>query len=81
MEANILALEAQTRNLTLGGRWKDLSLATGIREWSGENNAKPVLDFLGQVDQCARVSNWSDEDKVNIIKAKLTGSALHFVNG
>jgi hypothetical protein len=32
------------------------------------------------VDQCATVSNWSDEDKVNIIKAKLTGNALQFVN-
>jgi hypothetical protein len=32
MEAKILALEAQIRNLTLGGRWKDLSLAIGIRE-------------------------------------------------
>jgi hypothetical protein len=81
MEAKIAALEAQIRNLTLGGRWKDLSLAAGIREWSGENNAKPVSDFLAQVDQCARVSNWSEEDKVNIIKAKLTGGALRFVNG
>jgi hypothetical protein len=33
------------------------------------------------VDQYARVSNWSDEDKVNIINVKLTGSALQFVNG
>jgi hypothetical protein len=35
MEAKILALEAQIRNLTLGVRWKDLSLTAGNREWSG----------------------------------------------
>jgi hypothetical protein len=81
MEAKILALEAQIRNLTLGGRCKNLSLATGIWEWSGKNNAKSVLHFLAQVDHCARVSNWSDEDKANIIKAKLMGSARLFVNG
>jgi hypothetical protein len=26
-------------------------------------------------------SNWSDQDKVDIIKAKLTGNALQFVHG
>jgi hypothetical protein len=68
MEAKVLALEAQIINLTLGGRWKDLSLAAGIREWSGENNAKPVSDFLAQVDQCARVSNWRMKTKLILLK-------------
>jgi hypothetical protein len=77
MEAKILALEAQIRNLTLGGRWKDLSLAAGIREWSGESNAKPVADIW---------LKWTNVpgsaiDQVNIVKAKLTDSALQFVNG
>jgi hypothetical protein len=48
---------------------------------TGENNAEPVSDFVPQVDQCARVSNWSGEDKANIIKGKITGSAWQFVKG
>ncbi|PNF29642.1 hypothetical protein B7P43_G16386 [Cryptotermes secundus] len=58
----------------------DLSLATSIREWSGQSQEKPVTEFLAQVEQYARVSNWSEEDMVNIIKAKLTGGDSQFVN-
>jgi hypothetical protein len=36
---------------------------------------------LAQVEQCAKVSCWSSEDQVNIIKAKLGGEALQFVTG
>ena len=81
MEARIAQLEEQLRGLTIGVKTKDLSLATSIREWTGQAKAKPVSEFLAQIEQCARVSNWSERDIVDILKAKLTGEALQFVNG
>ncbi|XP_023708597.1 uncharacterized protein LOC111865092 [Cryptotermes secundus] len=81
MEKRIAQLEQQLKGLTIGVKTKDLSLATSIREWNGQSQAKPVTEFLAQVEQCARVSNWSEEDVVNIIKAKLTGEARQFVDG
>jgi hypothetical protein len=58
------------KGLTTGVKTKDLSLAASIREWSGQAQAKPVTEFLMQIEQC-----------VNILKAKLTGEARQFVNG
>ena len=81
MEARIAQLEQQLKGLTIGVKTKDLSLATGIKDWSGQSQTKPVTEFLTQIEQCARLSNWSDEDKVNIVKAKLTGEARQFING
>jgi hypothetical protein len=75
MEAKIALLEQQLKSFTLGGKFKDLSLAASIREWNGSTNSRSVSEFLAQV------SNWSDVDLVNIVKAKLTGEALLFVNG
>jgi hypothetical protein len=79
-EGRLALLEQQLQNLSLGGRFKDLSLASSIREWSGNEKGKSVNEFLTQVEQCARVSNWTSEDQVNIIKAKLCGEALQFLN-
>jgi hypothetical protein len=42
---------------------------------------KPVKKCLAQFQQCANFSNWFIENLVNIIKAKLCGEALQFVNG
>jgi hypothetical protein len=81
MEAKIALLEQQLKSLTLGGKFKDLSLAARIREWNGSANSRSVSEFLAQVENCAEVSNWSDVDLVNIVKAKLTGEALLSVNG
>jgi hypothetical protein len=80
MEARIAQLEQLLKGLTLGVKTKDLSLAASIKEWNGQANAKPVTEFLTQVEQCARVSNWGEDDVVNILKAKLTGEARQFVN-
>jgi hypothetical protein len=80
MEARIAQLEQQLKGLMIGFKTKDLSLAASIREWRGQSNAKPVLEFLTQVELYARVSNWEENDIVNIIKAKLTGEAWQFVN-
>jgi hypothetical protein len=69
------------KGLTIGVKTRDLSLAASIKEWSGQSQAKPVTEFLTQIEQCARVSNWDHDDIVNILKAKLTGEARQFVNG
>jgi hypothetical protein len=42
---------------------------------------KPVKKRLEQFQQCAKFSNWFIEDLTNIMKAKLRGEALQFVNG
>jgi hypothetical protein len=81
MEARIAQLEQQLRGLTIGVKTKDLSLAASIKEWSGSVKTKPVTEFLTQIEQCAKISNWEDGDLVNIVKAKLSGEALQFVNG
>jgi hypothetical protein len=72
---------AAIEKFDLRGNFKDLSLAASIREWNGSTNSRSVSEFLAQVENCAKVSNWSDVDLVNIVKAKLTGEALLFVNG
>jgi hypothetical protein len=81
MEVRIAQLEQQLRDLRIGGRTKDLTLAASIKEWSGNSKAKSVTEFLAQIEQCARVSGWNENDLVNILKAKLTGEALQFLNG
>jgi hypothetical protein len=81
MEARIAQLEQQLRELRIGGRKKDLSLAASIKEWSGNSKEKSVTEFLTQIEQCASVSEWSENDLVNILKAKLKGEALQFLNG
>jgi predicted mannosyl-3-phosphoglycerate phosphatase (HAD superfamily) len=81
MEARIAQLEQQLKGLTIGVKTKDLSLAASIKEWSGQSQAKPVTEFLMQIEQCAHVSNWDHDDIVNTLKAKLTGEAWQFVNG
>jgi hypothetical protein len=73
VDSRISALEVQLQNLSLGGRFKYLSLAANIREWFGSDKGNTVTEFLAQVEQCAKVSCWSSEDQVNIIKAKLGG--------
>jgi hypothetical protein len=81
MAVRIAQLEEQLKGLTIGVKTKDLSLAASIREWSGQSNAKTIVEFLNQVEQCARVSNWDETDLVDIVKAKLTGDAAQFING
>jgi hypothetical protein len=81
VDSRISALELQLQNLSLDSRFKDLSLAARIREWFGSDKGKTLTEFLAQVEQCAKVSCWSSEDQVNIIKAKLGGEAPQFVTG
>jgi hypothetical protein len=65
MEARIAQLEHQLKELTIGAKTKDLSLTASMKEWGGRPKAK-------QIEQCARLSNWSEDDAAQVVKAKLT---------
>jgi hypothetical protein len=67
MVMKIAFLEQQLKSLAIGGKFKDLALAGDIREWHGCSKAKSVAEFLTEVEQCAKVSNWSDIDIVIIV--------------
>jgi hypothetical protein len=49
VDFRISALELQLQNLSLGGRYKDLSLAASVREWFGSDKGKSVTEFSVQV--------------------------------
>jgi predicted mannosyl-3-phosphoglycerate phosphatase (HAD superfamily) len=59
------ALDACSRQM------KDISLVTEIQEWTGVTKGKTVHEFFAQTETLAKVSGWSNEDKVLIVKAKL----------
>ena len=80
MEARIRELEEQLRNLSLG-RVKDLSLAANIKEWSGSKPGKSVREFLSQIDQFGAISQWTDQDRISIVKAKCVGEAQLYIKG
>jgi hypothetical protein len=60
---------------------KDVTLVAGIKDWTGDSKGRTVHEFFAQIDTYAKVSNWSDEEKALIAKAKLQGIALQFVQG
>lgn len=80
MEARIAELEEQLRNLSLG-RVKDLSLASNIKEWSESKSGKSVREFLSQIDQFGAISQWTELDRISIVKAKCVGEAQLYIKG
>ena len=71
-------LRAQLNALRIGEtdsrpsrRTKDVSLVTGIQEWTVEAKGKTVHEFFSQIETLAKVSGWTNEDKVLIVKSKL----------
>jgi hypothetical protein len=80
-DMRIVALEQQLQNLSLGGKYRDLSLALEIKEWSGIKQGKTVQEFLNQIEQFAKISRWTGEEKASILKTKLVGEAAQFVRG
>ena len=60
---------------------KDVTLVTGIKDWTGDSKSRTVHEFLVQIDTYAKVGNWADDEKALIVKAKLQGIALQFVQG
>lgn len=67
MVANIGFFEQQLKSSAIGGNFKDLALVGDICEWNGCSKAKSVIEFLTEVEQCAKVSNWSDIDIIIVV--------------
>jgi hypothetical protein len=51
----LLQLEQLFANLSLG-RAKDLTLATGLKEWNGAKSGKTIHAFLEQLEQFGKIS-------------------------
>jgi hypothetical protein len=85
LQAQMEELRDQLETLRIGeaprGQSKDVSLVAGIKEWTGESKGRSVQEFLTQVETLAKVSGWTSQDKALIVKAKLQGLALQFLNG
>jgi hypothetical protein len=60
---------------------KDVRLVAGIKDWTGYSKGRTVHEFFAQIDTYAKVSNWSEDEKALITKAKLQGIALQYVQG
>jgi hypothetical protein len=50
---------------------KYVILVAGIKDWTGDSRGRTVYEFFSHIDTYAKVSNWSEEEKVLIAKAKL----------
>jgi hypothetical protein len=46
---------------------------------TGDSKGRTVHEFFAQIDTYAKVSNWSEDEKALIAKAKLQGIALQYV--
>ena len=60
---------------------KDVTLIAGIKDWTSDSKGCTVHEFFTQIDTYAKVSNWLEEEKALIAKAKLQGIALQYVQG
>jgi len=49
---------------------KDVTLVAGIKDWTGDSKGRTVHEFLAQIDTYVKVSNWADDEKALIVKAK-----------
>jgi hypothetical protein len=81
-------LRAQLNALRIGeagsvprSQTKDVSLVTGIQEWTVKAKEKSVHEFFLQIETPRKVSGWTNEDKAFVVKAKLQGLALPFMSG
>jgi hypothetical protein len=85
LQAQMEELRDRLNALQIGedhrGPSKDVSLVAGIKEWTGESKGRPVHEFLTQIETLAKVSGWTSQDKALIVKAKLQGLALQFLQG
>jgi predicted mannosyl-3-phosphoglycerate phosphatase (HAD superfamily) len=85
LHAQIEELRERLENLGIvespRGQSKDVSHVAGIKEWTGESKGRSVQEFLTQIETLAKVSGWTSQDKALIVKAKLQGLALQFIQG
>ena len=92
METNIREMQAEIERLKveiastpraspIHTAVKDVTLVSGIKDWTGDSRSRTVHEFFAQIDTHAKVSNWAEDEKALITKAKLQGIALQFVQG
>ena len=74
-------INATPRSSSIGTAMKDVRLVAGIKDWTGDSKDRTVHEFLAQIDTYAKVSYWADDEKALIVKSKLQGIALQFVQG
>lgn len=72
-------LRAQAQVAAAPTRVKDLTTANLIDSWRGEGPV-PVNEFFENIERAAQVGNWTESDKVSILKLKLKGPAALFLN-
>lgn len=58
---------------------KDLTTANLIDVWRGDGPVS-VTEFFDNVERAAQIGNWTESDKVSILKLKVKGSAALFLN-
>jgi hypothetical protein len=85
MQAEIERLKIEvagtSRALPVNSAMKDVTLVAGIKDWTGDSKGRSDFEFFTQIDTHAKVSNWTEEEKALVAKAKLQGIALQFVQG
>jgi hypothetical protein len=61
---------------------KNVTLVAGIKDWTWDSRGRTVYEFFAQIDTYAKVSNWADDEKALIAKAKLqvTSGILAFLS-
>lgn len=67
--------EAESRITDVRRYRRDLSLQGMFKSWGGGVSAKPVEEFLDNLEEVAACGNWTEEDKFVICKLKLHGPA------
>lgn len=72
-------LKAQAQAAVVPTRVKDLTTANLIDAWRGDGPV-PVNEFFENIERAAQVGNWTETDKVSILKLKLKGPAALFLN-
>jgi len=60
---------------------KDVTLVAGIKDWTLDSKGRTINEFLAQIDTYAKVSNWADDEKALIVKAKLQGICTSVCTG
>jgi hypothetical protein len=75
MQAEIERLKIEMagtpRASTVHSEMKEATLVAGIKDWTGDSKVRSVFEFFTQIDTYAKVSNWTEDEKALIAKAKL----------
>ena len=70
-----LRVQAQAAAAAAISKVKDLMTANLIDAWRGDGPVS-VTEFFDNVDRAAKITNWTEADKVSILKLKGISSSL-----